>query len=225
MAQLVYREPDEVVTRLLCERISQGDSNEQACQLAGLDPHLIAEWLKRATKTKGVQYRDFRACYTKALAARKQQEQKLTPLIQGFDVARLCTPERLDQIFSYMEKGVFPSIAIEATGIPASVFYEILTDGQQNSTSPYRDLYIRFITMQAVARAGAEMRVYEDSPLAWLMNGPGRDRPSNPGWTRQSAVTGSDGGAIQVVTTHWGGATTTPTVQTPLRATIIEAEG
>lgn len=227
LPKLLYQEPEPTLVRVLLDELSAGKTPQEACTLAGIDKRVLEEWLRRANKPESeAVYTDFRRLYAQALATAQEQKQAVAPLIQGFDIGLLCTPERLEQIFDYMRKGVFPAVAVEATGIPADVFFEALAHGKEHVNSPYRTIYTTFLMMQAQARAGAEMRVYEESPLAWLLHGPGRDRPNHPGWTRQSSVTGPNGGAISVITTQWGGQqAASPPAQGPsLSAHIVESE-
>lgn len=226
LPKLLYHEPEPTLVRILLDAIRAGRTPKEACEEVSLDERILSEWLCRAEKVGAEAiYLDFRQAYTKALTQQEEQRQQVVPLVRGFDVARLCTKERLEQIFDYMRKGVFPSVAVEATGIPSDVFFEVLAHGREHQNSPYREIYSNFIMMQAQARAGAEMRVYEESPLAWLLHGPGRDRPDHPGWTRQSAITGPNGGAVSVITTQWGGQTTPPAAQGKnLSARVVESE-
>jgi hypothetical protein len=100
----------------------------------------------------------------------------------------LLTPERQQRIVSFIRAGAFDWVAAEASGIDRQTFWEWIKRGEDTHYArPSTELYARFAyavrEARAEARLSAEVEVKRGEPLAWLMKGPGRDRPGEPGWT------------------------------------------
>jgi hypothetical protein len=114
------------------------------------------------------------------------------------------TKQTTDAIIAYIARGAFWNVAAQAVGINSSTLANWLEKGERaEEGDPYRDFFEAIMTARAVARAGAETVVYEADPKTWLLYGPGRERPGEPGWSRQTQVTGPDAGPI-TVRTVWG---------------------
>ena len=99
----------------------------------------------------------------------------------------LLTPELEARICADIERGVFESVAAEANGIGRATFFEWLARGEgRDPNRPRSRRYAAFAdqvrTSRAKARARREVAVAADKPLEWLMKGPGRERPGEPGW-------------------------------------------
>ena len=102
------------------------------------------------------------------------------------------TPEVQQIIVDAITRGAFQHVAAAAAGIAPSTFYKWLADPEM---SEFSEAVTR---ARATARIGAETRVYDDDPIAWLKAGPGRDKASDEGWatTTKHEHTGSGGGPI-----------------------------
>jgi hypothetical protein len=93
------------------------------------------------------------------------------------------TPEVERLILSYIRSGGYPWVAAESAGIPRKVFARWIRRGAKpGCRSQYRRLYENVIQAQAQARLGAEVETRKHDPRYWLTHGPGRERPSLPGW-------------------------------------------
>jgi len=99
----------------------------------------------------------------------------------------LLTPERQQRIISYIRAGAFDWVAAEANGIHRQTFWEWIKRGEDAHARPQTERYAEFAyavrEARAEARLSAEVEVKRGEPLSWLMKGPGRDRPGEPGWT------------------------------------------
>lgn len=64
----------------------------------------------------------------------------------------------------------------------------------------YASFWYDVTVAKAFARGVAEVKVAKDNPLAWLNQGPGRDKPGAEGWstTNKMELTGANGGPITV---------------------------
>jgi hypothetical protein len=102
--------------------------------------------------------------------------------------ATLLTPERQQRIVSYIRAGAFDWVAAEANGVDRRTFFEWVQRGDaEHPDREQTDRYAQFAhavrEARAEARLSAEVEVKRGEPLSWLMKGPGRDRPGEPGWT------------------------------------------
>lgn len=94
-----------------------------------------------------------------------------------------------EAIIKDVTEGGYPNQVARQHGIPSSTWYEWLKRGRggllANGVKAPQPL-IDFI--EAVDRAAAQalnvasMEVYKENKLAWLLKGPGRERPGQPGW-------------------------------------------
>ena len=84
------------------------------------------------------------------------------------------TPLLKEQICSYVRAGAFPQKAAEACGVSAS----------QLALWLKRTGFKKALEQAAAqARVAAELRVFQEDAKTWLKSGPGKDTPSEPGWT------------------------------------------
>ena len=100
----------------------------------------------------------------------------------------LLTPDLAQRILSYIRAGAFDWVAAEANGVSRKTFYDWVRRGEgedlgRPQTPFYAEFAIQVREARAEARYSAEIEVKRGEPLAWLMKGPGRDRPGEPGWT------------------------------------------
>lgn len=90
----------------------------------------------------------------------------------------------IKDIASRVQLGAFPHVAAEAAGVPAELFHQWMEWGSgPGARQPYRDLAERVRHAHGYARCDAEIALRHNDPKAWLLNGPGKDSDSLPGWT------------------------------------------
>lgn len=77
--------------------------------------------------------------------------------------------------------GAYAWVAAELVGVGRREFDDWRARGEAGER-PYAELMAVVQQAEAEARTAAERRVLEDDPLSWLRLGPGRERPSEPGW-------------------------------------------
>jgi hypothetical protein len=94
------------------------------------------------------------------------------------------TPELQNAICGYILSGGYPHVAAEAAGVPREVFAEWLRQGEDpDGPAHYHALAQAVRQAHAQARLAAEVSIYADRPLDWLMNGPGKETSEAEGWT------------------------------------------
>jgi len=211
MQKLMWDGPDPTTVETLLNTLEAGATLDDACSLINLHSSQVQRWLARGEEemaARGSPYADFRTRYVAALRRRgTAQRTSRYGLTHLEEVAlTLFTRERRERLLDYLRGGVFAHVAAEAVGIPAHILALWIDEGRSHEDSPYSDFFTEAMMAQAQGRAAAEIQVHDENPLAWLMNGPGRDRMDNPGWTRETRVTGSGGGPLTIVHTQWGGA-------------------
>jgi hypothetical protein len=92
--------------------------------------------------------------------------------------------ERAAEILSFIRAGAFPLVAAEAAGVPRQVYEKWLEAGEKRrAREPFRSFARDVRKAVAGARILQEHAVYEKDPKYWLVHGPGKDMPGNPGWT------------------------------------------
>jgi hypothetical protein len=106
--------------------------------------------------------------------------------------ATLLTPDLAQRILRYIRDGAFDWVAAEANGVSRRTFWEWVRRGEgEDPDRPQTPFYAEFASQvreaRAEARYSAEVEVKRGEPLSWLMKGPGRDRPGEPGWTDRPA--------------------------------------
>ena len=90
------------------------------------------------------------------------------------------------RILVWIRSGVYPHVAAEAEGVPRQVFFRWLALGTHRSPPPgprYRRFAENVRQAAAIGRLRVEIRALEKDPKFWLLSGPGKERPDNPGWT------------------------------------------
>ena len=130
----------------------------------------------------------------------------------------LDDPDVLSAILESIREGCFPHVAAQAEGVMYStwrrwmimgeVLAECLEDGADFEVK-FRERYpsdhmivksrreqllgffLEVRKAEASIRRRAERAVVQTEPYKWLMHGPGRDRPNNPGWTNQTQIVGA----------------------------------
>lgn len=94
------------------------------------------------------------------------------------------TEELIKDIAMRVQNGAYPHVAAEAAGIPPDVFQDWMERGtQKGARDPYRALAERVRRAQAHARCMAEVEMRTNDAKAWLLNGPGKGTPDEPGWS------------------------------------------
>ncbi len=212
----------EYAQEMILDLIRMGEPSYVACRVAGVNPGTFATWLRKGRHCENTEdvYRRFFAKYADCrlkglkLAREKQRLRREFPQTYGDEPIMtthnplplaLFSNENKEKVLENLRSGMFPGVAAEAAGIPAQVLLYWTSSGRQaleqgNEDSEFYTFYLDYITVAAQARGQAETRVYEDMPLAWLLHGPGRDASEAPGWTKQSQITGPQGGPVQVIT-------------------------
>lgn len=110
---------------------------------------------------------------------------------------RLPDLQTTENICRYVKAGAFQWVAAVASGVSKAKFAEWMS----GETIEEREFQIKVQEAAAQARVRAEVIIADKKPLAWLLRGPGRERPGEPGWTSQMAVTGAKGGPLEQVIT------------------------
>lgn len=96
----------------------------------------------------------------------------------------LLTPETQAKIVSYVRAGAYDWVAAQAAGISTATFYRWM-EGKTPEHAEFRDAVLE---ARAQARIAAEIQVRKEKPEVWLMRGPGRERPGEPGWGERVEV-------------------------------------
>ena len=100
-------------------------------------------------------------------------------------------PEIKRRVLEAIRDGAYDWVAAESAGIGVTTFFRWIQQGAEDATAgratAYRDFRDAVRRAQADARRETEVRVRKEEPLAWLMKGPGRDKPGEPGWTDRPA--------------------------------------
>ncbi len=94
------------------------------------------------------------------------------------------TPELQQTIVAYIRAGGMPHVAAEAAGLPRAMFEAWLRRGRRPAAPAELRAFADAVRQaRAQARLGAEIAVFKGRPLDWLRSGPGKETPTNPGWT------------------------------------------
>jgi hypothetical protein len=94
------------------------------------------------------------------------------------------TEQLILRIAARVKGGAFPHVAAEAEGVPVEVFHDWMERGSRpDAREPYRGLAERVRHAHGHARCMAEVHLREHDPKAWLLNGPGKNSDSLPGWS------------------------------------------
>jgi hypothetical protein len=95
----------------------------------------------------------------------------------------VLTPELIDNICTRLKAGAFEQVAVESLGVPLAVYQMWLERGRRKGARGlYRRLAQSVMEAKAHARFAAEMNLRTEDEKTWLLNGPGRDSPGQPGW-------------------------------------------
>lgn len=87
-------------------------------------------------------------------------------------------------VCAYIHSGAFPHMAAEAAGVSRELFEVWMRRGaKKGKKSEYHAFAAAVRKAVATARVAAEIRAFQEEPLAWLKSGPGKERAENPGWT------------------------------------------
>lgn len=104
------------------------------------------------------------------------------------------TQHRIKELCDRLKAGAFDHVACESLGIPYHVYQRWLSLGQQDNPRPlHQELYQAVLQAKAHARFVVEMQMRTEQPKVWLLQGPGRETPTRPGWTTPARSNGRDG--------------------------------
>ncbi len=97
--------------------------------------------------------------------------------------ARL-TAELVKDLANFIRAGGFPDVAAEAFGVSVEGFREWVRQGNGRRRNDRRRVLGESLRQAAAqARLKAEVELFGDDPLKWLMHGPGKETPTRPGWS------------------------------------------
>ncbi len=213
------------------ELVAAGEYAYVACEIAGVNRQTMSQWLAKGRQSDDEKdpyfrfFQKYKHSRLKGLAQLRENRREAregyatdTKLMSNQAVPLpmlLFTQQNCETILANLRQGMFPNVAAEAAGVPANILARWVERGRREGPgSEYYPFAMDYMVASAQARGVAEARVYEDAPIAWLLHGPGRNRPDSPGWSKTNEVTGPGGGPVQIVTT-WA------TAQSP---TVIEGE-
>jgi hypothetical protein len=99
-------------------------------------------------------------------------------------------PDIVGTIVKHIKAGAYDYIAAQAAGIHVDTFRNWLKWGESDAVEHADYNEFRRLVMQARAEARriAEGRVWDEKPDTWLLKGPGRERPGEPGWSNETTV-------------------------------------
>lgn len=86
-------------------------------------------------------------------------------------------------MLGWIAKGAYELQACQAAGVGRRTLQEWKARGELGE-EPYASFFESLLEARAKARVRAETAVAREDPKAWLMHGPGRERPGEPGWGR-----------------------------------------
>jgi hypothetical protein len=111
-------------------------------------------------------------------------------------------PEIEQRLLSYIRAGGYDWVSAEAAGISYRTFRRWMQQGSEDDAAALDTVFCQFWHKvrhaHAEARLAREVAVAQDEPLNWLMKGPGRERPGEPGWTNGDGDTAATVTAIQI---------------------------
>lgn len=215
---------DDYTQTMVLDFISDGETLSGACRAAGVNTGTLAQWLQKGkactdeTDAYFLFYQRYKHARLKGLRLLRERQRMRREDPQGYGdlpimnshnplPLALFTEENRQSILAYLEKGTFPGVAAEASGVPYPIYMHWVERGREEMYHQgdgdiiFLDFYLDVMKTSAQARAQAEGEVYSSMPLAWLMHGPARDQPDNPGWTKQQVISGPQGKPIQIETT------------------------
>jgi hypothetical protein len=98
---------------------------------------------------------------------------------QPTELTQTVTATMVKQI----RRGVVVETAAEAAGISQATFHDWMARGGRGE-EPFAEFAAAVRQASAQARVTREQWVWEHDPLSWLLFGPGRERPGEPGWAK-----------------------------------------
>src|SRR5438128_322027 len=108
-------------------------------------------------------------------------------------------------ITAYVLAGAFPHIAAESAGIPATVFHRWMERGNPTERPPawkphklYTPFWQAVRQASATARVRAEIDALREEAVKWLVQGPGKERPTSPDGPTWSAAGGTSSPQIDL---------------------------
>ena len=111
-------------------------------------------------------------------------------------------PEIEQRLLSYIRAGGYDWVSAEAAGISHRTFIRWMQQGNEDDAAGLDTVFCQFWRKvrhaHAEARLAREVEVAQDEPLAWLMKGPGRERPGEPGWSSGDGDNAAVVTAIQI---------------------------
>lgn len=108
---------------------------------------------------------------------------------------RLPDADVTKTICAYVRAGTFQWVAAVAAGISKGKFAEWM----KGPTIEEQEFQYAVNQATAQCRVVAESNVATRDSFKWLMYGPGRERVGEPGWSKQTALVGADGGPVTAV--------------------------
>jgi hypothetical protein len=113
------------------------------------------------------------------------------------------TEEIADTIIGFIRAGTFDYTAAEAAGVSDRTLRDWIFRGEGRDpdrapTPKLRAFASALRQARAQARAGAEIRVYQEQPLRWLTYA-ARTTPDRPGWTQSREVDDSPGHQLETL--------------------------
>jgi hypothetical protein len=89
-----------------------------------------------------------------------------------------------------IRNGAYDHIAAQAAGVHRDTFRNWMERGESDKLEDMEYAEFAQLVMQARADARqiAEGRVWKEKPDTWLLKGPGRERPGEPGWSNETTV-------------------------------------
>ena len=89
-------------------------------------------------------------------------------------------------ILDNLRSGCYLHVAAQAAGVePATLDAWLARASRPRCRAPLRQFAARCRQAQAQARLHAEMSVYLNDAKYWLKFGPGKEKPGQPGWSRE----------------------------------------
>jgi hypothetical protein len=90
-------------------------------------------------------------------------------------------------IVEQIRGGAVVETAAAAAGVSQATFHEWMALGE-GGEEPFGEFATAVRQASARARLQLEQWVWEHDPLSWLLFGPGRERPGEPGWAKPAQL-------------------------------------
>lgn len=115
-------------------------------------------------------------------------------------------PEAYEEMLLYVRGGAYDSVAAKSLGVSPGTFAHWKALGaehdEQDTESPYRQLFRDLLVASGKARLAAEITVKKISPLTWLRSGPGRPIEHEQGWSEDKQIVQHEGGSNPLQVDH-----------------------